>query len=456
MTAPASNTPAIFALPEWLPHLGGLATFYAQLARCRSELGLPTIILTTQKGAEDPGWPGVEVVSILKEKNERFVQLCQTLPEHWEVAALALSTGDAMRNWLKDHAPSGAVVFAAEFMGYASCLRGPDLPPLVVTAHGSLGQIAARSHGGPPSPDLPLLRLLESDALLRAHAVSAYSPANATEWTKALGREVPCVDPPYFVSQNLDTPTANRPKESLTGVVLGRLQDWKGAQVLAKALDKLQSECPVRIDWYGSDTPTAPGGQSMASWLEKSYPGIWQKSFHWHGPLPREEAIARQAEADFALIPSHWDTLNFTVLEAMAAAKPVLVSTGAGASYLIENGVNGLVFPVDDSDALARTLQHLIKTPARLPALGQAARETLAERFTPTACTANYTALAHRATEAASSTLSTYTADSAGSILLPLLEAITHADTLPRHSGRDLLNALTRKLSQQLGIDHLS
>ena len=201
-----------------------------------------------------------------------------------------------MAEWLRQHAPANAVVFAAEFMGYASALFAPDLPPVVVTAHGSLGQIAARSNSGALAPDLPLLRLLESDALLRAHAVSAYSPANAAEWSAALGREVPCVDPPYFLSQDLNTPPpAPYGKTPLTGVVLGRLQDWKGAQPLADALDRLGPDGPVRIDWYGKDTRTSPGSSSMAEWLEKQHPAIWQKTFRWHGPVSREQALAHQA-----------------------------------------------------------------------------------------------------------------------------------------------------------------
>lgn len=456
---PSIDTPVIFALPEWLPHLGGLATFYAQLARCRSEQGLSTLILTTQRNAENPGWPGLDVVSVLEEKNAGFVRLCQLLPEHYEVAALALSTGAAMAQWLRKSAPANAVVFAAEFMGYASALTGPGLPPLVVTAHGSLGQIASRSHGGgATSPDLPLLRLLESDALLRAHAVSAYSPANAAEWTAALGREVPCVDPPYFLSQDLDTPastesTAPAQTAPLTGVVLGRLQDWKGAQTLAAALEILGPDAPLRIDWYGSDTRSAPGAISMAAWLAEHHPLIWQKTFRWHGPVSREEALSRQAGADFALIPSRWDTLNFTVLEAMAAARPALVSTGAGASYLIEHGVTGLVFPVDDAAALAHTLQRIAETPASLPPLGRAARAALGERLSPAACVSRYEALAHQARETAASPLHALKADSAASTFLPLLEIVTAADTLPRHSGRELLTALTRKLGQRLGMD---
>ena len=67
----------------------------------------------------------------------------------------------------------------------------------------------------------------------------------------------------------------------------------------------------------------------------------------------RQRSRERQRSALFNLVPSTWDVFNFTAVEAMASGRPAIVSTGAGASELIEDGVNGYLFQAGDADALA-------------------------------------------------------------------------------------------------------
>ena len=137
----------------------------------------------------------------------------------------------------------------------------------------------------------------------------------------------------------------------------------------------------------------------------------------------------------------------------MAAAKPVLVSTGAGASYLIENGTTGLTFPVDDDVALADLLNSIAAKRQRLPALGQAARASLDKRLSPAACTARYEELATQAQQASNRAFTALRTDSAAGILLPLIDSLIQPGKLPQRSGRELLGALTRKIGQRLGVD---
>ena len=451
-----SNAPhPVFALPEWLPHLGGLATFYLHLARCRSELGLPTTVLTTQKEAVDPDWPHVKVVKLADQRYAHFIRYCQWLPKDWEVTAMSLAAGTAMRDWLRANTPDNAVVFAAEFLGYASLLCGKDLPPLVVTAHGSMGQISARSQGGMQSPDAPFLRMLESDALLRADLTTAYSPLNASEWSTTLGRNIPCIDPPFFPYQELDTNIDKTEGGPVRGIVVGRLQDWKGALTLAHALELMSTDerAQLQIDWFGGDTQTAPGGGSLAQWLKKQHPNVFGNTFQWHGTIPREQVLERQAEADFALIPSMWDTLNFTALEAMSAGTPIAISTGAGASYLVENGVTGLTFPADNPQALADTLSRVISCSSQLPSMGEQAKASLTRLFSPKACLERYDKAATQALAARQRPNTGLRLDSAGGCVLPLIESMMQADQLPRRSSRELLSALTQKFNQRLGLD---
>jgi UDP-glucose:(heptosyl)LPS alpha-1,3-glucosyltransferase len=84
------------------------------------------------------------------------------------------------------------------------------------------------------------------------------------------------------------------------------------------------------------------------------------------------------AAADALLLPTHYDTFAMVVAEAMAAALPVIVSREAGASELIEPGVNGLLLE-DFSDAgeLAGKMRLLLEDRGLAARIGLAARRTV-------------------------------------------------------------------------------
>ena len=99
--------------------------------------------------------------------------------------------------------------------------------------------------------------------------------------------------------------------------------------------------------------------------------------------------LARRGDAapikcSFNIVPSTWDVFNFTAVEAMASGRPVIVSTGAGASELIEDGVNGFLFANEDADALAAAIERVTSaTPTRLVEIGLEGRNTVRKALDP-------------------------------------------------------------------------
>ncbi|MBZ5561105.1 MAG: glycosyltransferase family 4 protein [Acidobacteriia bacterium] len=88
--------------------------------------------------------------------------------------------------------------------------------------------------------------------------------------------------------------------------------------------------------------------------------------------------------ADMCVVPSVWqDALPFAVMEGMARGKPVIATRVGGIPEMIEDGVSGVLVPPADEAALAAALAALLSDPCRAAALGQAARQRVAEHFTP-------------------------------------------------------------------------
>ncbi|MFO0842171.1 MAG: glycosyltransferase [Gemmataceae bacterium] len=107
------------------------------------------------------------------------------------------------------------------------------------------------------------------------------------------------------------------------------------------------------------------------------------------------------AGLDVAVLPSRAEGMSNAVLEHMAAARP-LVATATGATpELIRNGVDGLLVPPGDADALAAAIRHLLTDRALARRLGDSARRRAAERYSRTAMVRRfeefYTRLVHGA-----------------------------------------------------------
>lgn len=83
------------------------------------------------------------------------------------------------------------------------------------------------------------------------------------------------------------------------------------------------------------------------------------------------------AASDALLLPTHYDSFAMVVTEAMASELPVIVSREAGASELIENGVNGLLLEdFRDPLELADKMRLLMENRTFAARVGAAARLT--------------------------------------------------------------------------------
>ena len=90
-------------------------------------------------------------------------------------------------------------------------------------------------------------------------------------------------------------------------------------------------------------------------------------------PAVAQAELARlMAHSAVVVLPSLSEGLGRVLVEAMAAATPVVGTDVGGIPDLIENGVNGFLVPPDDASALAQRFRLILTTPRRARAMGQA------------------------------------------------------------------------------------
>ena len=81
------------------------------------------------------------------------------------------------------------------------------------------------------------------------------------------------------------------------------------------------------------------------------------------------------------------------LLEAMAAARPVVVTDVGENRSIVRDGNCGVVIPARDPGAIAEAIVGLLADPERARTLGARAHERFVQRFTVEAMTAAYSRL---------------------------------------------------------------
>lgn len=153
-----------------------------------------------------------------------------------------------------------------------------------------------------------------------------------------VGKEFTCV------------PAAPHP---FTFVATGRLVYGKGFDLLPVAFSKVKDCLPD--DWQ----MLIIGGGKERTGLQRQINGSGlQDHIRLLGQKTKAEIIPLLQHSDVFILPSRGENFSVAVLEALACGLPVISSVTGGIRECI-NSRNGLLFPVNDVDALADAIQTM-------------------------------------------------------------------------------------------------
>ncbi len=177
------------------------------------------------------------------------------------------------------------------------------------------------------------------------------------------------LDPAPFAT--LPGPAASTP---FTVGLAGRLSEEKNHALLLRAAARLRA-AGVNVRFLiAGDGPLAGALRE-----EIARAGLSDR-VELAGFLPREHFLAR---VHAVVLCSRIENLPYSVLEAMAAGRPVVATCVGGLPDLVEDGRTGALVADDDEVALAARLGELAADPARVSAWGRAGREKLEREFRP-------------------------------------------------------------------------
>jgi len=235
-------------------------------------------------------------------------------------------------------------------------------------------EIYAGAASGPAAALWPLLRR----RLERADALACVSRAVADQFGR---RAFVLNDGLLRVPEPTDRAEA-RARLGLRGdafcvALLGRISDWKGQDVLARALADHRLGGVVGLvagDPYPGNESAERDLRALAEAL-----GVADRLVLLGF---RDDVETVLGAADVVVVPStRPDPLPNSALEAAAAGLPVVAADHGGLPEIVRHGETGLLVRPGDPGALAAAIAGLAANPKRARSLGAAAARDARERF---------------------------------------------------------------------------
>ena len=166
-------------------------------------------------------------------------------------------------------------------------------------------------------------------------------------------------------------PTLDERAQTVT--CIARLCYQKGIDILLQAWHIVHPQAPqARLILVG-DGPLQPQFEQMAQAL-----GI-KDSVEFAGM--QDDVAAQLRRSGMSVLPSRWEGMPNSLLEAMASGLPCIATRVSGSEDIIQHGENGLLVEPEDYQGMAQALITLLHDPLAASAYGRAARETIEKYY---------------------------------------------------------------------------
>ncbi len=295
------------------------------------------------------------------------------------------------------HAHAGHFAYAGVAAGY----------PTIYTIHGILPyELQVYNRTLFDRLRYGLLNQYERRALRRVEALVAISPAVHEAYANI-------ERPERWVRINNPVPdaflTLADRSEPWRVLYVGSITEVKDVLTLLRAIARVKETCPqVRLRVAGRATSADYERRVRALVRERGM----EEQVTFLGLLDRGQLLDEYARAALVALPSLYENAPMAIIEAMAAAKPVVATAVGGVPHLVrtpppstsrrspqvplvsrrhidggpsggggENSSTGLLVPAQDDAAMAEALRTLLCDPALARCMGERARNEARRRF---------------------------------------------------------------------------
>lgn len=159
------------------------------------------------------------------------------------------------------------------------------------------------------------------------------------------------------------------PEQVAIGFV-GRLSRQKAIDVMVAAFTRVRAMVPqARLIVIGE-------GDAAEAARRQAVEAGCAEAISWLGT---RDASRYYAAFDILALPSRYEGLSYTLLEAASVGLPIIASDVGGARDIVTSGVDGVVVPAGDAESFAAELCALMLAPERLKRYAAAAKRRLVQ-----------------------------------------------------------------------------
>ena len=161
--------------------------------------------------------------------------------------------------------------------------------------------------------------------------------------------------------------------------MVGRISDVKGQSYLLDVISKIKNIRSVKVVFVGG---TLPGEEWRIEALQEKARRLMIDNVVIFEGFCEDTSEYMKAFDIFVLPSTQPDSFPNVVLEAMAAAKPIVANGWGGVIEQVEDKVSGFLVAPNNPSAMAEKIDFLVENPALRKDFGEAARARAVANFT--------------------------------------------------------------------------
>ena len=178
------------------------------------------------------------------------------------------------------------------------------------------------------------------------------------------------VDTKYFKFKELQSISNDEPIKLLYA---GRLAVRKNVLMILKSL-KFFSNLDFTLDIVGKGEQE----NKLKRFVEKNDMGDMVKFLGYKSGI---DLLNSYSNSDVYVLPSFYEGLPFTVLEAMAVGRACVIGNFSNADKLVVNNSNGFVVPVNGVESFVSVFKEVIKNKEKLKEFGENSHKKIIQEY---------------------------------------------------------------------------
>ncbi len=299
-------------------------------------------------------------------------------PPHVEPAEFLLDWADP-RTWRRAIDRAEAFGSQAIVLPWVHPVMAPPYLWLLRAARGRFRRIVI-CHNVLPHERMPFGRRLAQSVLRSADVIVTHAPGQQAELA-GLGVRSSVVEAfhPLFVPGDLahePSPAAVAAERARLGnpelllLVYGAVRPYKGVDLAIEALARVDPGLNVRVVVAGRFWSSRTELEELARRL-----GVGDRVELRDGYVTNEDTALLLSASDAALLPYRSATQSGVVALALGHGKPVIATAVGGLPAAVDHGVDGLLAPPGNTEALARAIERMTTERERLTAGARRTRD---------------------------------------------------------------------------------